>query len=127
MGTDLDLAAYAPLLTADPGHLGNREMSEEMRVLLTEEGIEVINAEAIVARYPARLAGGWPLKPYAVAQSRFREVLYLDADTVPLVDPKTAFEWSHFRDNGLLMWPDIVVAAKDLLGLLRICDADASQ
>jgi hypothetical protein len=89
-------------------HLGNREMSEEMRMLLTEEGIEVINAEAIVARYPARLAGGWPLKPYAVAQSRFREVLYLDADTVPLVDPKTAFEWSDFRDNGLLMWPDIV-------------------
>src|SRR5262245_28925793 len=38
-------------------HLGRREMSEEMRILLCEEGIEVVDAEAVVARYPARLAG----------------------------------------------------------------------
>jgi hypothetical protein len=89
-------------------HLGRREMSEEMRILLSEEGIEVVDAEAVAAQHPARLAGGWPLKPYAIAQSRFREVLYLDADTVPLVDPQAAFSWDGYRDNGLLLWPDIV-------------------
>jgi hypothetical protein len=89
-------------------HLGRREMSEEMRLLLLEEDVEVVDAEAVVARYPARLAGGWPLKPYAIAHSRFREVLYLDADTVPLVDPDQAFGWEAYRDNGLLLWPDIV-------------------
>jgi hypothetical protein len=89
-------------------HLGAREMSEEMRILLTEEGIEIVDAEMVVANQSARLAGGWPLKPYAIAQSRFREVLYLDADTVPLVDPQAAFEWSEYRDNGLLLWPDLV-------------------
>jgi hypothetical protein len=89
-------------------HLGRREMSEEMRILLTEEAIEVVDAETVVARHPARLAGGWPLKPYAIAQSRFREVLYLDADTVPLVDPQAAFEWNGYRDNGLLLWPDVI-------------------
>src|SRR6516162_170640 len=44
-------------------HLGRREMSEEMRILLTEEGIEVVDAETVTARHPARIAGGWPLKP----------------------------------------------------------------
>ena len=83
-------------------------MSEEMRLLLVEEGVDVVDAETIVARYPTRLRGGWPLKPYAIANSRFREVIYLDADTVPLVDPQLAFTWEAYRDNGLLLWPDIV-------------------
>lgn len=87
-------------------HLGNREMSEEMVALLVEEKVEVVNAEAVVARYPARVAGGWPLKPYAIAQSRFREVLYLDADTVPLVDPQTVWRWKEYQENGLMLWPD---------------------
>jgi Mannosyltransferase putative len=89
-------------------HLGRGEMSEEMQLLLSEEGVEVVDAGTVVARHPARLAGGWPLKPYAIAQSRFREVLYLDADTVPLVPPHTAFEWLGYRETGLLLWPDIV-------------------
>lgn len=89
-------------------HLSRGEMSEEMRLLLVDEGIEVVDAETVVARHPASLKGGWPLKPYAIAQSRFREVLYLDADTVPLVDPAIAFTWDAYRDTGLLLWPDIV-------------------
>ena len=89
-------------------HLGGQEMSDEMRILLAEEGIEVVDAATVVASHPARLAGGWPLKPYAIAQSRFREVIYLDADTVPLVDPQAAFEWREYRDNGMLLWPDVV-------------------
>jgi hypothetical protein len=89
-------------------HLGRREMSEEMRLLLEEESVEVVDAETVIARYPARVSGGWPLKPYAIQHSRFREVLYLDADTAPLVDPLSAFDWPLYRDGGLLTWPDIV-------------------
>ncbi|MGJ5205389.1 hypothetical protein [Bradyrhizobium sp. HKCCYLR20261] len=89
-------------------HLGQGEMSEEMRLLLLEEGVEVVDAETIAARHPARLAGGWPLKPYAIANSRFREVLFLDADTVPLADPQQAFQWSDYLETGLLLWPDNV-------------------
>jgi hypothetical protein len=107
-------------------HLGRREMSDEMHLLLCEEGIEVVNAETVVARHPARLAGGWPLKPYAIAQSRFREVLYLDADTVPLVDPQVAFDWSAYRDHGLLLWPDLVniKATNPIWGRLGLEPAD---
>lgn len=100
--------SYRCTLPIQVWHLGRREMSDEMQILLAEEGVEVVDAEAAVARYPARIAGGWPLKPYAIAQSRFREVLYLDADTVPLADPQAAFEWAAYREHGLLMWPDVV-------------------
>lgn len=89
-------------------HLGRAEMSEEMRLLLEEHDVEVVDADGVIARFPARVAGGWPLKPYAIANSRFREVLYLDADTVPLVDPLRVFEWMEYREHGLLMWPDVI-------------------
>jgi hypothetical protein len=89
-------------------HLGQSEMSAEMRGLLVAEGVEVVDAETVVARHPARLSGGWPLKPYAILHSRFREVLYLDADTVPLTDPQRAFAWDGYQSSGLLLWPDAV-------------------
>jgi hypothetical protein len=89
-------------------HLGAVEMSAGMRAILDEEGVEVVDAEAVLARHPARVARGWPLKPYAIAHSRFQEVLYLDADTVPLAEPSAVFDWSAYRDSGLLFWPDIL-------------------
>jgi hypothetical protein len=52
--------------------------------------------------------GGWELKPYAVLHSRFREVLQLDADNVPVRDPAFLFDRPEFRDTGTLFWPDIV-------------------
>jgi hypothetical protein len=89
-------------------HLGVSEMSEGMRVVLEEEGVEVVNAETVLARHPARVSAGWPLKPYAIAHSRFQEVLYLDADTVPLSDPSVVFQWELYRRTGLLLWPDVL-------------------
>ena len=89
-------------------HSGVSEMSEGMRAILEEEGVEVVNAEAVVSRFPARVSKGWPLKPYAIAHSRFQEVLYLDSDTVPFCDPASVFEWDLYRAAGLLLWPDVL-------------------
>ncbi|HEY4404667.1 MAG TPA: hypothetical protein VGN55_08425 [Xanthobacteraceae bacterium] len=89
-------------------HLGVAEMSAGMRALLEEEGVEVINAETVIGRHPARVCGGWPLKPYAIMHSRFQEVLYLDADTIPFSDPVAVFGWEIYRAAGLLLWPDVL-------------------
>jgi len=88
-------------------HLGTAEMSAGMRAMLEEEGVEVVDAETVISRHPARVCAGWPLKPYAIAHSRFQEVLYLDADTVPLSDPAAVLDWDGYRAAGLLLWPDI--------------------
>jgi hypothetical protein len=89
-------------------HLGRGELSEAMQLLLEEQDVEVINAETVLHRYPATIGGGWPLKPYAIANSRFREVIFLDADIVPLADPAELFTWEPYRRIGLLLWPDVI-------------------
>jgi len=94
-------------------HLGGREITDEMRLLLSALDVELVDAETVVSHYPARIAGGWPLKPYAIANSRFREVLFFDADVVPLQDPVKAFDWDGFREHGLQLWPDKMILRSD--------------
>jgi hypothetical protein len=89
-------------------HLGRNELSEAMQLMLEERGVEVVNAEMALHRYPATIEGGWPLKPYAITHCRFREVVFLDADTVPLADPSELFTWEPYRRTGLLLWPDVI-------------------
>jgi hypothetical protein len=89
-------------------HLGRNEMSEAMQLMLEELGVEVVNAETVLHRHPATIPGAWPLKPYAIAHSRFQEVIFLDADTVPLADPAELFAWKPYRQTGLLLWPDVI-------------------
>lgn len=103
-------------------HLGRSEMSDGMRLMLEEQGVEVVDAEKVLASYPAKVAGGWPLKPYAIAHSRFREVVYLDADTIPFTDPEVIFGWPEYSDKGALFWPDVLDVREtnpiwELLGL----------
>lgn len=89
-------------------YLGRKEMSEAMQLLLEEEGVEVVNAETVLHRHPATIAGPWPLKPYAIAHSRFREVIFIDADAIPLTDPAAIFDFDLYRESGLLFWPDVI-------------------
>lgn len=94
-------------------HLGRHEISEGMQLILEELGVEVVDAEQMISLYPARVSGGWPLKPYAIANSRFQEVLFLDADTIPLVNPEAVFDWEVYRSAPALFWPDILDLTKE--------------
>jgi len=89
-------------------HLGPEEMGPPMRGLLEELGVQTVDALEVAKRHQVERLGGWELKPYAVTHSRFREVLLLDADNVPLRDPGFLFDRPEFRDTGTLFWPDIV-------------------
>jgi hypothetical protein len=89
-------------------HLGPEEMGPPMRGLLEELGAQPVDAFEVAKRHQVERLGGWELKPYAVLHSRFREVLLLDADNVPVRDPAFLFDRPEFRDTGTLFWPDIV-------------------
>lgn len=89
-------------------HLGPEEMGPPMRGLLEELGAQPVDAFEVAKRHQVERLGGWELKPYAVLHSRFREVLQLDADNVPVRDPAFLFDRPEFRDTGTLFWPDIV-------------------
>lgn len=49
---------------------------------------------------------GWRLKPAAVLHSSFHEVLYLDADNVPVRDPTELFTEPEYLAHGTIFWPD---------------------
>ncbi|EEY63806.1 uncharacterized protein PITG_02294 [Phytophthora infestans T30-4] len=45
-------------------------------------------------------------KPYAIYNSRFESVLWLDSDNIPVRDPTYLFESSEFIQHGAMFWPD---------------------
>jgi hypothetical protein len=57
--------------------------------------------------------GGWESKPLSVLHSDFQEVLYLDADCVPVKDPTYLFDSPAYLDNGSLFWPDLPPQGKE--------------
>jgi hypothetical protein len=87
-------------------HLGKKEFSPKMKSLASRLDVECINASALRKKFPARILRGWELKPYAMLYSTFRELLFLDADNVPVIDPEFLFDHPEYQKNGAIFWPD---------------------
>jgi len=87
-------------------YMGQREMSGPMAALVKPLGVECIDALKVRRRFPVRRLVGWELKPYAILHSPFREVLFLDADNVPVVNPEFLFDSPEFKTTGAIFWPD---------------------
>lgn len=87
-------------------HLGPHEMPEHWEYRLAPYGVVCRDARMEHPVISMKQMGGWELKPFAIAHSSFREVLFLDADNVPLIDPARLFEETAYRENGAIFWPD---------------------
>jgi|GEM_PF-694289 len=78
---------------------------------LTHEMIEVLQSLNVTCKDAAKLAvenvSGFVLKPIAILHSRFKEVLYLDADNTCTVDPTYLFYCDQYRSCGAVFWPDL--------------------
>ena len=55
----------------------------------------------------AKDKGGWQSKIEAIVQSRFDEVLFLDADNFPRRDPEYMFHEPLYVKYGAVFWPDM--------------------
>ncbi|RKO84746.1 mannosyltransferase putative-domain-containing protein [Blyttiomyces helicus] len=49
---------------------------------------------------------GYHIKVAALLNCGFKEVLALDVDTIPIVDPTFLFELEEFKRDGAVFWPD---------------------
>ena len=87
-------------------YLGPKEMDRTMKALVEPLGVECIDATQKRRVFPARRIKGWALKSYAILYSRFRELLFLDADNVPVSSPEYLFDTPQFRETGAIFWPD---------------------
>lgn len=88
-------------------HLGPSEIDEHMKELVRPLGVECVDAFEVRKIFPARILNGWEVKPYAVIHCPYREVLLLDADNMPAVNPDFLFDTLQYEEHGALFWPDL--------------------
>jgi ADP-heptose:LPS heptosyltransferase len=87
-------------------YLGKKELDSRMQSWLAPLDVECVDATRLRRRLPARILRGWELKAYAILHSSFREILFLDADNVPVVNPEFLFETRQYLAAGAVFWPD---------------------
>ena len=92
-------------------YLGPMEMDARMKSLVAPYGVVCRDGrshrrDSQRRPKPASPLGGFELKPYAILHSRFREVLLLDADNVPVRNPEYLFELTEYAEHGAIFWPD---------------------
>jgi hypothetical protein len=71
-----------------------------MQALVRPLGVALRRCVAREKKMPARILRGWELKPYAILHSRFKDVLLLDADNVPVVNPAFLSPHRSFAPPG---------------------------
>jgi ADP-heptose:LPS heptosyltransferase len=87
-------------------HRGASAWNEAYDELLRPYLVRVVDASAVLAEHPADVAHPFALKPYAIIYSSFREVLWLDADQVPVQNPEFLFGTRQYQETGAVFWPD---------------------
>lgn len=88
------------------------EAGEEYESHICEEVLPVLNARCVIlaeilntAPHPRQI-GRFQLKIFSIMFSSFEEVLFLDADSLPVRDPITLFRSEPFKTTGMVTWPD---------------------
>ncbi|HKE55405.1 MAG TPA: hypothetical protein VKB46_01845, partial [Pyrinomonadaceae bacterium] len=85
---------------------GRAEMNDRMRNLMEELDVVCIDAYEQARTDPVLRLDSWELKSYAITYSSFAEVLYLDADNVPVQNPEFLFDRPEYLETGAVFWPD---------------------
>jgi FkbM family methyltransferase len=81
-------------------------MTPEMQDLVRPFGVTCVDGYKVRQQFPSRILNGWELKPYAIINSAFAEVLLLDADNVPVKNPEYLFNTAEYSQFGAIFWPD---------------------
>lgn len=83
------------------------EIHEWHREALNGLNVSLVDATEMLRKQPAVITHGWTLKPYAIVNSSFDEVLYLDSDVIPLrSDFLSLFDSPEFAAHGAIYFPD---------------------
>lgn len=88
-------------------HRGAVEMDGTMEALVRPWDVVCIDITRHPPFWPANVQAAWAVKPYALLNSRFAEMLLLDADNVPVEAPEFLFEDPGYQRDGALFWPDV--------------------
>lgn len=76
---------------------------------LSDRQIEIIRSLPldIDVRLLQENVTSWAIKPFSIFRSKFKEVLWIDSDNVPIRDPSFLFEDGEYQEKGSLFWRDV--------------------
>jgi alpha 1,2-mannosyltransferase len=85
---------------------------DEYESYICDKVFPILNARCVIlseildaAPHPVDIRG-FQLKIFALLFSSFEEVLFLDADSLPLQDPASFFDSEPYVSRGMILWPD---------------------
>ncbi|CAI5740554.1 unnamed protein product [Hyaloperonospora brassicae] len=79
-----------------------QDAMKPLKALAVNNEISIITLRKIMDRH----ASGFRAKVFAIYNSHFERILFLDADNVPSRDPSFLFSSPEFVENGAVFWPD---------------------
>jgi alpha 1,3-mannosyltransferase len=90
-------------------YLGDNDLSEDFRADLEAiDGVVTRDIAQMVNDEGWRLAG-WAAKPFAILLSSFREVIFIDADSLFFRNPEVLFEEPGYKNTGALFFRDRLI------------------
>jgi hypothetical protein len=95
-------------------YLDEHEIDNKMKALCDMYNISYVNANKFckINNIQPRILNGWELKPFSTLYSDFKEVLYLDADNIPVNNPEYLFNDNNYKNLGAIFWPDLPPAKR---------------
>jgi hypothetical protein len=113
-------------------HYGEEEFKQTTREFFRQnfENIEFLDLQRV--QYPEhhlsldivgnRREFGYKLKVFSIYMAPFREIIFLDADAIPLQDPATLFRSELYKRNGNIFWNDFWKDPVPLWQILQLKD-----
>jgi predicted O-linked N-acetylglucosamine transferase (SPINDLY family) len=91
-------------------HLGSHEIPPFWQRLADPLGVETVDATRVSGAEDFDVLGGWQCKVHAIVACKFRQVLLLDADNIPLEDPGFLLNSLPMKRYGQIFWPDFLLS-----------------
>jgi len=94
-------------------HYWGAEMSSEARADIAKRYHtiyfqNIASPHSIKGSYYYKIYGiHYSLKTVALINARFEEIIMLDSDNIPVIDPAKLFESETYKEYGSVFWPDI--------------------
>lgn len=90
-------------------YLGDQDLGEDYRAELEAlDGVTTRDIAQMVNDEGWRLAG-WAAKPFAILLSSFREVIFIDADSLFFRNPASLFDEPGYKKTGALFFKDRMI------------------
>lgn len=90
-------------------YLGDGDLGEDYRAELEELPGVVTRDIAQMIRDDGWELAGWAAKPFAILVSSFREVIFIDADSLFFKNPEALFEDPEYQRTGALFFRDRLI------------------